>query len=208
MYEYIILGITFAFAAAVQPGPLQTYLVSQTILKGWRRTLPAAFAPVLSDGPIILLVLFILSNLPHIFLTILQISGGFFLLYLAYNSYKSWKCFIEKEEKVVSKNQTLFKAVVVNLLNPNPYLGWSLVMGPLLLKGWNSNPTYGIALIVSFYIAIILGLAITIILASVATKKLGKGSNRLLIGISALALAFFGLYSLLIGIKDLLIYQQ
>ena len=57
MYEYMILGITFAFAAAVQPGPLQTYIVSQTLTKGWKRTLPAMFAPVLSDGPIIILVL-------------------------------------------------------------------------------------------------------------------------------------------------------
>ncbi len=208
MYEYIILGITFAFAAAVQPGPLQTYIISQAILKGWRRTLPAAFAPVLSDAPIILFVLLILGNLPGVFLNILQIVGGFFLLYLAYNSYKSWKYFTEEEDKVVSKNQTLFKAVVVNLLNPNPYLGWSLVMGPLLLKGWNENPTNGIVLVVSFYVTIIISLAITIILASFATQKLGEGSSKVLIGISAIALACFGLYSLLIGIKDLLIYQQ
>ena len=42
MPTYLILGMTYAFAAAVQPGPLQTYLISQTLSHGWRRTLPAA----------------------------------------------------------------------------------------------------------------------------------------------------------------------
>lgn len=198
MIEYIILGITFAFAAAIQPGPLQTYLISQTILKGWRKTLPAAAAPIFSDGPIILLVLFILSNLPKIFLNILQIAGGFFLLYLAYNSYKSWLNFIDEEDKTTTKNQTLLKAITVNLLNPNPYLGWSLVMGPLLLKGWNQNPVYGIVLLISFYVTISAGLAITILLAS-AARKMGSKTNRVLIGISAIALTLFGIYSLYNG---------
>lgn len=199
MIEYIILGITFAFAAAIQPGPLQTYLISQTLLKGWRKTLPAAAAPIFSDGPIILLVIFILSNLPKIFLNILQIAGGFFLLYLAYNSYKSWKNFTTVEkDKTTTKNQTLLKAVTVNLLNPNPYLGWSLVMGPLLLKGWNQNPIYGIALLTSFYVTITAGLVITILLAS-AARKMGAGTNKVLIAISAMALTLFGLYSLYKG---------
>lgn len=199
MIEYIIIGITFAFAAAIQPGPLQTYLISQTLLKGWRKTLPAAAAPIFSDGPIILLVIFILSNLPKIFLNILQIAGGFFLLYLAYNSYKSWKNFTTVEkDKTTTKNQTLLKAVTVNLLNPNPYLGWSLVMGPLLLKGWNQNPIYGIALLTSFYVTITAGLVITILLAS-AARKMGAGTNKVLIAISAIALTLFGLYSLYKG---------
>ena len=200
MYQYIILGITFAFAAAVQPGPLQTYLISQTLTKGWKRTLPAVFAPIISDGPIIFLVLFILTNLPKSFLNVLQIGGGVFLLYLAYNTYKTWKKFDPKEEhNVQSKQQTLFKAVLVNILNPSPYLGWSLVMGPLLLKGWHESAANGIALIVSFYVTIVTGLAITVFL-SAAAKGLGSKTNKMLLGISAIALACFGLYELWSGL--------
>ncbi len=160
--------------------------------------MPAAAAPIFSDGPIILLVLFILSNLPKIFLNILQIAGGFFLLYLAYNSYKSWINFIYEEDKATAKNQTLLKAITVNLLNPNPYLGWSLVMGPLLLKGWHQNPVYGVVLLISFYVTITAGLVITILLAS-AARKMGSKTNRVLIGISAIALTLFGIYSLYNG---------
>ena len=53
MLLYLILGFALAFAAAVQPGPIQAYLVTQALSHGWRRTLPAAFSPLVSDGPII-----------------------------------------------------------------------------------------------------------------------------------------------------------
>ncbi|MBK7455571.1 MAG: hypothetical protein IPJ46_18150 [Anaerolineales bacterium] len=42
-------GIGYGLAAASQPGPFQTYLISQTLTRGWKRTLPAALAPLVSD---------------------------------------------------------------------------------------------------------------------------------------------------------------
>ena len=93
MWPYILQGIVYGFAAAAQPGPLQTYLISQTLRKGWRRTLPAAFAPLFSDGPIIALSLLILSQIPPWLQRSLYIAGGLFVLYLAYGVYKSWKNF-------------------------------------------------------------------------------------------------------------------
>ena len=38
MWLYLLQGIGFGFAAASQPGPFQTYLISQSISQGWRRT--------------------------------------------------------------------------------------------------------------------------------------------------------------------------
>src|SRR5688500_16389761 len=93
MWPYILQGIVYGFAAAAQPGPLQTYLISQTLRTGWKRTLPAAFAPLLSDGPIIALSLLILSQIAPWLQRTLHIAGGLFVLYLAYDVYKPWKHF-------------------------------------------------------------------------------------------------------------------
>jgi len=49
MVEYIIIAAGFAFAAAAQPGPLQAFLLSRVVSAGWKQTLPAAFAPLISD---------------------------------------------------------------------------------------------------------------------------------------------------------------
>src|SRR5664280_2659118 len=165
MIQYLIIGITYAFTAVVQPGPFQAFLLSQTLSKGWRRTLPAAFGPLISDLPVILIVLLLLTTVPPRFISILQIAGGLFLLYLAFNAYKTWKNFDSPKPPAPQSNQqTLLSAVMVNLLNPNPYLGWSLVLGPLLLKGWHQNPANGIVLLVSFYVTLTIGMIITCLL--------------------------------------------
>lgn len=200
MLSYLILGITFAFASAVQPGPLQTYIISQTLKKGWRLTLPTAFAPLLSDGPILILVLYLLSTVPDNFIVFLRIAGGIFLLYLAFRAFKSWKEFDANETiSNESSQQTLFKAVFINLLNPAPYLGWSLIMGPLFLEGWRIEPAYGIALIIGFYTTMIITLSGIIILFGFA-RKLGPQVSKILLGISAIVLFAFGVYQLWLGI--------
>jgi len=199
MPGYLILGMTYAFAAAVQPGPFQTYLISQTLTNGWRHTIPAAFAPLLSDGPIIALVLLVLSRMPGWLVQVLQCAGGVFLLYLAVGAFKTWRDFnVEKTNKVQSSRQTVLKAAMVNLLNPAPYIGWSLVMGPLLLKGWREAPAYGIALMIGFYTTMIL-VTLGIMLLFSGARNLGPRVSRALVGFSAIALACFGLYELWLG---------
>jgi threonine/homoserine/homoserine lactone efflux protein len=97
----------------------------------------------------------------------------------------------------------VLKAATVNLLNPGPYLGWSLVMGPLLLRGWRETPAHGIALLAGFYGVMVLSLMGVIILFATA-RRLGPQVNRLLVGLSALALAAFGGYQLWAGLAVLL----
>ena len=202
MLRYFIFGITYAFAAAVQPGPLQTYIISQTLKKGWRSTLPAAFAPVISDIPILILVLFLLSTMPDSFIVILRIGGGLFLLYLGFRAFKSWQGF-DADQTISNESgqQTLFNAVFVNILNPAPYLGWSLIMGPLFLEGWRVAPINGIAMIIGFYLTMILTLAGIIILFGCA-RKLGPKVSKLLIGLSSIVLFVFGIYQLWLGINN------
>lgn len=199
--SYLFFGITYAFAAAVQPGPFQAFIISQTLSKGWRSTLPASFAPMLSDAPIITITLLILSNVPDKMVYILQLAGGLFLLYLAWGAYLNWKKFdsMQITEKGTGQ-QTLFKAAVVNLLNPNPYIGWSLIMGPMLIEGWREAPASGIALVVGFYATLTICTAGIIILFA-AARKLGPKVSRISIGISAVALAVFGLYQIYTGVN-------
>ena len=199
MWKYLILGATFAFAAAVQPGPFQTYLVTETMSRGWRRTLPAAFAPLISDAPIILIALLVLSRIPEGMVRILHFGGALFLFYLSYGAYRTWRDFDpDRTPEAAAGHQTLFKAAAVNFLNPNPWLAWSLVLGPLLLEGYREAPSHGIALIAGFYTTMVFCLAGLITLFAFA-RKLGSRVNKATLGLSVLALAFFGIYQLWLG---------
>lgn len=202
MWLYIVQGIGYGFAAAAQPGPFQTYLISQTLTRGWRRTLPASLAPLISDGPIIALCLFVLSQIPAWFQRFLYIAGGLFVLYLAHGAYRSWKNYAVSAPLIESNTQqSILKAAAINILNPNPYIYWSLVTGPILLRGWREVPMYGIGFISGFYITLISVMA-GIVLVFGAAREFGPKVNRALLGISAIALSGFGLYQLWLGVFD------
>jgi threonine/homoserine/homoserine lactone efflux protein len=196
MIEYILFGSGYAFAAAVQPGPLQAFFLSSVAQRGWKRTLPAAFAPLISDGPIAILTLFVLNQIPEAMSKTLQAVGGVFLIYLAWGSYRQWKRSAASDiETVTSAPQTLFKAVVVNILNPHPYIGWTLVLGPAFLDAWGQNPVYAAALVIAFYGTMVVAQAGTIVLFG-ATRFLGPKGRRALILVSAFLLAALGVYQI------------
>jgi len=201
MWIYLLQGIGYGMAAASQPGPFQTYLISQTLTRGWQRTLPAALAPLISDGPIILLCLLVLSQVPVWLQRGLYIAGGLFSLYLAYGTYKSWKNFDPTIPVVeTGTQQNILKAAMMNVLNPNPYIFWTLVTGPILLKGWRESPMNGIGFLSGFYVTLITGLAAVILVFGVA-QKLGPKFNRFMLGISTVALFCFGIYQLWLGLS-------
>lgn len=200
MWIYLLQGIGYGFAAASQPGPFQTYLISQTLTRGWKRTLPAALAPLLSDGPIILICILVLSQVPDWFQRILYVAGGFFILYLSYGAFNAWRNFdVNLSQPVNSGSQSFLKAVLVNGLSPVPYIYWTLVTGPILVRGWREATVNGIGFLAGFYATLVLGLA-TIILVFGIARKFGNRFNRIMVGLSAIALFCFGLYQLWLGL--------
>ena len=200
MWLYLLQGIGYGLAAASQPGPFQTYLISQTLTRGWKRTLPAALAPLVSDGPIILICVLVLSQVPVWMQRILYVAGGLFILYLAYGTYDSWKNFDSRLPSLETGTQlSILKAALMNALSPGPYIFWTLVTGPILLKGWRETPVNGIGFLIGFYVTLVSSLAALILIFGTAAK-LGPKFNRMLLGISVIALTCFGLYQLWLGI--------
>jgi threonine/homoserine/homoserine lactone efflux protein len=84
---------------------------------------------------------------------------------------------------------------MINLLNPNPYLSWSLVMGPLLIKSWSVDPVNGIVLLIGFYSSMII-YSMGIVVLFAAARNLGPVVSRMSVGISVIAFSVFGLYQL------------
>jgi len=203
MLAYLISGMTYGFAAAVSPGPLSMYLMSQAVSKGWRKAMPVAFSPLITDGPVAILVLAILSQIPAGFVSYLRVLGGVLILYLAYEAWKSYRTFSpENLPAAETAPNSLLKAVLINWLNPNVYIGWSVILGPIVLSGWHKAPANGVALLAGFYatiVAVMAGMA----LLFAASKWLSHQVRKNMIGISAVALAGLGLYQLWRGISAL-----
>ena len=171
MFFYLTKGLILGGTAAAQPGPFQAYLLSQTLKNGWRRTLLATLAPLLSDGPIIALVLLVLTQTPDWFLNLLQIGGGLFLLYLAWGAYKAGKTAVSTQSLPPStKHQSIVEAALMNALSPNPYIFWATVAGPILIEGWRQSPLHGLSFVVGFYGTLIGGFMGFVALFAIAQK--------------------------------------
>ena len=203
MWLYLLQGIGYGLIAASQPGPFQTYLISQALIRGWKRTLPAALAPLISDDPIILISLLALSQVPVWLQRFLYVAGGLFILYLAYGAFITFRDFEKQMITAESTDQqSVLKAVLMNIFNPSPYIFWTLVTGPILLKGWRETPVNGIGFLAGFYVTLIGSLA-AIILVFGTAARLGPMVNRVLLGFSAIVLFCFGLYQLWLGISGI-----
>jgi threonine/homoserine/homoserine lactone efflux protein len=204
LFPYLIQGLFLGLTAAAQPGPLQAYLLALTTRYGWQHALPAAFAPLISDGPVLILVFLILTSTPPMLLLGLQIAGGFFLIYLALGAFKNFRKATSIEPEVNHKaGQSVLKAAFINLLSPNPYIFWATIAGPIFISGWQEVPRYGIGFLTAFYVAIIGGFMAFVAIFAL-TGKLDERLNRALSGLAAIALLLFGLFHLARGIMQLL----
>lgn len=202
MLKYIVIGGSLAFAAAVQPGPLQVYFFSRVATIGWRRTLPASLSPLLSDGPIALLALLIIGRLSSQMQGVLRGAGGLFLLYLAWNVFRQWRSHshisVRQQGKVP---RTLLEATLVNILNPSPYLGWALVLGPVVLAAWQEAPGAGAAVIIAFYTTMVAMNAV-LIFAFGSARLVGPKLQYALLPASGVLLTCIGIYQIVLCVQS------
>lgn len=184
-------GVALGFAAAITPGTFQTYLISESLSGGFRRAAPVAFAPLISDAPIIILSLLLLDQLPDNFLRVVSLAGGTFALYLAWRLFVSWRSGTAIELDNEEREQgSLRRGVIANFLTPGPYLFWTLVSGPILLEAGRQSISLGAAFLIGFYgmmIAGLLGIALLIAQA----RRLGQRVVQGLLLLSSLILVVF-----------------
>lgn len=196
LIQYLLIGMGYALSAGLQPGPLQAFFLTKVSEQGWRRTLPAAFAPLVSDGPIALVAITLLQALPDSFRNWLQLAGAVLLLYFAWAAFKNWRRDLPPAAiDPGSTPKTVGQAALINLFNPNPYLGWSLVMGPAVVSAWEQRPGLAIALLLAFYVTMI-STSLAVIYLMGRAVLVGPSARKTLSLISALLLVGLGLYFL------------
>lgn len=203
LFSYLLQGLLLGATAAAQPGPFQAFLLSLIARQGWRRTLPAALAPLVSDGPILVLVLLVLTRVPEWILSVLQVAGGLFLLLLAWGAWRALRRPVNSEAVAPVEGSVMtnvLKAALMNLLSPSPYIFWTTVTGPILIEAWRQEMAWGLAFLLGFYAAIVGGLALFILIFAGA-GRVDARVNRVLGVASAVALFAFGLYQLTVGLR-------
>ncbi|MCP3688960.1 MAG: LysE family transporter, partial [Gammaproteobacteria bacterium] len=141
-----ILGVSSGFA----PGPLLTLVIAETLQHGRAAGFKVSIAPLITDIPIVIVVLLLLSQIRHVDPLIGSIAmvGGVFVFYLGISSIRIRPVKLATE---TVKERSLLKGVVTNFFNPAPYIFWIGVGAPLLIKAHDENPVFALSFIVTFY---------------------------------------------------------
>lgn len=197
MFESFVLpAITFGLTALSIPGALQTYLMTTTIRHGWRKGIFVAMSPLFTDTPILILMVFVLGQLPANILRIIEVGGGLLLWFMAWGAFQQVlnpQAFTQSESETgrISARRVLLTAMSINFLSPGPYLFWGTVNGPLLVKALQDSPLSALAMLLGFYGSFVGGLFLLVALF----HRLGKVSptlNRAILAVAVVLLAYFG----------------
>lgn len=187
-----IQGSALGISAGAAPGPMQANLISETLAGGWRRSLPLILVPIVSDTPIVVLTTIILKQLPESVLQVISLIGGIFVLYLAWGFWKQSKetHSLSNTSQQISR-RSFGKAVAMNLLNPNPYIFWAFVSGPILINAFDQSWLHVLAFLVGFYGVFMLTMLAFIIIFHQA-RRFGPKVVRSIQQFSIFVLVIFG----------------
>jgi len=168
-------------------------MITQSIKHNAREGIKVAAAPLITDVPIILVSLFVLTQLDsfHRALAFISIAGGIYVLYLSYECFRTKPMTLGE---LKTEPQSLRKGVVINFLNPHPYLFWLTFGGPFIFKLREANPLAPVAFILSFYLLLI-GSKVFLALIAGGSRTFLKSKGYLFVmrGL-ALALALFAFF--------------
>lgn len=192
--EVLLTAAVLGLTAGISPGPLLALVLSSTLERGFGAGARVSLAPVLTDGPIVLVALFVLKDLDSSWLALITLLGGLFVIWIGVQTVRSARQEVALEPTGGGGAHDLARGALVNLLNPHPWLFWISVGGPMLIDSWRRSPLLAIGFLVVFY-GLIVGSKILFawitargrrFITGIWYRRLLAGSGLLLIGLGAL----------------------
>jgi len=173
MLYFLTLGTVIGLSSGFTPGPLLALVISETLKHGTKSGIKVAVAPLLTDLPIILGTMFVLSMVSgsETIIGLISICGSIFLLYMAYECIKSKGI---NPDANITVERSLTKGMLANVLNPSPYIFWLSVGGPIMTKAMNQS-IWALALFLLCFYLFLVGSKILIAVVLGRSKSFFSG---------------------------------
>jgi threonine/homoserine/homoserine lactone efflux protein len=199
MLNLISQGISLGFSAGAMPGPLQSYLITTTLANGWRKSIIVILSPLITDGPIILLAVVLLKQLPPQLIRLIQVVGGLYLLWIAYGAWRRFRSGITLDTTPQPQSRTLSQGLMMNWLSPGPYIFWGTINGPLLIGALQLSIWHGVAFMLAFY-GTFLGILALYVVVFDRLRRLDERFTRAIFLVTLVVLVVFGISLVLQGL--------
>ena len=170
MLTVLSAALVYGLTGGLAPGPLMTLVLTQTLRHGAREGIKTALAPLITDGPIIAVLLVFLDEVAAIkpLIGAIGIAGTLYLLWLAWESWTSPPP--SAADVSTAAPRSIVRGALVNLLNPNPYLFWLTAGTPMLVKAWRQGWIVAAAFIAIFFLCLV-GSKIALALAVARSRE-------------------------------------
>jgi threonine/homoserine/homoserine lactone efflux protein len=200
MFEFLSTGTLLGLAAGFAPGPLLVLVISETLKHNIKEGVKVSMVPIISDLPILLVSLFILSRLSNfnLLLGCISILGGIFILYLGYESLRNKGVEIKLEEQ---SSNSLKRGVITNALNPHPYVFYMTVGAPLMFKALDESVFSAGAFLGSFLFCLVASKVILAIIVGKSRTFLKGNAYINIMRILGIALFVFSFFLFRDGLK-------
>jgi threonine/homoserine/homoserine lactone efflux protein len=188
MLEFILPAFTFGLVAGLKPGPLGIIVIQQTLTHGLGSGVRASLAPLITDGPIILVALLVLPLFQDFnpFVAGLSLLGGGYLVWIGSKLMRARSFSFGAG---IGKGASLTEAVKVNFLSPAPYLFWFTVGGAYILLGTIAQSAVFVGVAVGTLVA---GKMFVALLAATARPWLSSSAYSYVMRVLAGGLVLFG----------------
>ena len=152
----MLLGLSLGFGAGISPGPLLTLVMTTTLQRGLLAGIRVALSPLVTDAPIILLCVLVLTSLPASFASIVSLIGGLFVIYLGIDGLREARhATLEIKITPDSGARDLLRGAMVNALSPHPWLFWLGVGAVKVTDAWKQSPANAFAFLFGFFLLLI-----------------------------------------------------
>jgi threonine/homoserine/homoserine lactone efflux protein len=139
-------------AAGLSPGPLLALVTFESMSKGFGAGVKVAVTPLFTDGLIAVLSIIAFRRFTdtRAVVAAISFSGAAYLLHLAVKYVKNYP-----SKAATGCSSTLRRSVMVNLLNPSPYIFWITVAGPLIYSTSSVDIVPPLEFLIGFYCGLI-----------------------------------------------------
>lgn len=198
----LFTALALGLPAGVAPGPLLTLVVTHTLRHGLRAGALVAAAPIITDPPIVLLCVWLLSgSAAAVLLPWLSITGGLFVAWLGYGTLRASA---DTSTTPAAAPHALRDGILVNALSPHPYLFWITVGGPLVVNFNAASSAHALTFVTVFLALVVAGkVLLAVIIERWRGWLHGRGYRWLLRAMAAL-LVGMGLWLVMGGVRSLI----
>ena len=203
-WALVSAALLLGLGEGIKPGPLNTLVITETLQHDWRAGTKVALSPLITDAPIITISAWMwlqatsLSGVE----AILYLAGAAFLTWLGIDGLRSASPTFDEIDSP-QEERSLRRGIITNLLNPNPWMFWTLAGAPFMVAAWNQSAWMPFAFVVPF-LSVLIGIKILIAVTFHRSKDwMSDGGLLWAIRISSLALLALAALFALQGVSTL-----